>query len=325
MKIKSKLLFCILCTSFSVISSILLTGCIYKIPENPNTFFRKLVYEGIERSYWIHIPSKLPENSSPPLVFVIHGGGGTGENMERSLTLGGFSELSDEYNFIVVYPEGIDRHWNDGRKNVSDFVHENEIDDVGFFNSLIENLTLEYNIDTRKIFSTGISNGAMMSYKLAFDLSDKIAAIAPVAGAIPVDIIQENLSIEPVSICVISGNKDPLVPWDGGEVGFPRNPRGIVISVPDSVMYWVNNNNCNISPESEWLPDIDPRDGTKVRMDVYIDGDNQTEVVLYKIDNGGHTWPDGYQYFPKFLIGRTSRDINANAIIWEFFNTHPKL
>jgi polyhydroxybutyrate depolymerase len=324
MKIVKKDTSIIIIITICITFFLLLSGCIYKIPKDPNTFNRTIIYDGLTRTYLIHIPPSLPKNSSPALVFVLHGGGGTGENMERSLTLGGFNKLADEYKFIVVYPDGIDRHWNDGRTNVSDRAHLNNIDDVGFIKTLIENLTIEFKIDPNRIYSTGISNGAMMSYRLAFDIPDKIAAIAPVAGAIPIDLIKSNNSVEPISVCIISGTHDPLVPWEGGFVGFPRNPRGTVISVEDSVMHWVNNNNCNITPNITWLDDINKRDRTQVRLDIYSNGDNNTEVFLYEIKKGGHTWPDGYQYFPKIIVGRTCRDIDANIVIWDFFNNHPK-
>lgn len=312
---------CMGCVLFILL---LLSGCIQKIPEDPNTFTRTILFDGLTRSYRIHIPPALPENSSPALVFILHGGGGTAEGMERTLTQGGFNTLADQHNFLVVYPDGIEKNWNDGRKNVSDPAHEQNIDDVGFFKALIENLTDEFNIDPNQIFSTGISNGAMMSYRLAFEIPDKIAAIAPVAGAVPIDLLPFNISDTPISVCVISGTHDPLVPWDGGLVGTPRNPRGVVISVPESVLFWVLYNSCSNTPNSTLLPDIDPKDHTWIQQDIYTGGAENTEVVLYTIYNGGHTWPDGYQYLPEILIGRTSHDMNANTVIWEFFSTHPK-
>jgi polyhydroxybutyrate depolymerase len=307
-----------------LIVMLFLTGCMYKVPDNPNTFTRTMLSNGLERTYRIHIPPALQPNSTPALVFVLHGGGGTGEGMERTLTLGGFNTLADQYHFIVVYPDGVEKNWNDGRKNITDPAHQQNIDDVGFFTALIENLTSEFSIDPLRIFVTGISNGAMMSYRLAFEMPEKIAAIAPVAGSIPTDIIHYNVSDAPVSVCVISGTHDPLVPWEGGLVGFPRNPRGTVISVPESVLFWVLHNNCSSLPNSTLLPDVDPTDHTWIQRDIYSGGTNTSEVVLYKIYNGGHTWPGGYQYFPKALVGRTSRDINANTVIWEFFSSHPK-
>jgi polyhydroxybutyrate depolymerase len=261
---------------------------------------------------------------TPMLLFVLHGGGGTGEGMERTLTRGGFNTLADQHRCIVVYPDGFEKNWNDGRKNVSDPAHQQNIDDVGFFTILIENLSHEFTIDQNRIFVTGISNGAMMSYRLACEMPEKIAAIAPVAGALPIDLLPYNISEVPISVCVISGTHDPLVPWEGGLVGFPWNPRGIVLSVPESVSFWVAHNNCSTVPNSTVLPDTDPADHTWVQRDIYSNGTNNTAVILYTIYNGGHTWPDGYQYLPKSLIGRTTHDINANIVIWDFFSSHPK-
>jgi len=309
---------------FLIIFFLILSGCIYKIPEDPNTSVREFLFDGLQRTYKIHIPQSMPEKYSPALVFVLHGGSGTGDGMERSLTLGGFNTLSDENKFIVVYPDGIERNWNDGRKNTSIPAHQQNIDDVGFFNALIENLTNEFNIDPNRIYVTGISNGAMMSYRLALELPEKIAAIAPVAGAIPIDILPQDPLSTPLSVCVISGTCDPLVPWEGGIVGTKRNPRGVVISVPDSVNFWVVINKCNNTPETILLSDTDPSDGTRVYYHRYGNGENNTEVVLYEIKGGGHTWPNGYQYLSKILIGRTCKDINANEVIWDFFKNHPK-
>jgi len=314
----------VLLVGFLCVLSVFLAGCMYKIPKNPLTFVRTIQVNGLERTYRIHIPSELPENSTSALVFVLHGGGGTGEGMERTLTLGGFNTLADDHKFIVVYPDGFEKNWNDGRKNVSDPAHQQNIDDVGFFTILIENLTQEFDIDPKRIFVTGISNGAMMSYRLAAEIPEKIAAIAPVAGAFPIDLVSYNISDNPVSVCILSGTHDPLVPWEGGIVGFPRNPRGIVLSVPDSVMFWVEHNNCTTIPNSTVLPDADPTDHTWVQRDIYTDGSNNSEVILYTIYNGGHTWPDGYQYLPEPLVGRTTHDMNANTVIWDFFSMHPK-
>ena len=191
----------ILIAAFSFILLVFLNGCIYKTPEDPNTFVRSFTYDDLERTYRIHIPPSLPENASTSLLFVLHGGGGTGENMERTLTLGGFNKLADKHKFIVVYPDGIERHWNDGRI-VNNTAHQKKIDDVGFLSALIDNLIEEFNGDPKRIFFTGISNGAMMSYRLAFDIPEQIAAIAPVAGAIPTDIIPENISGSPV-LCMV--------------------------------------------------------------------------------------------------------------------------
>ena len=141
----------ILITSSSIISLTSLTGCINKTPEDPNTYIRTFIYDNLERTYRIHIPQSLHENPSPSLIFVLHGGGGTGEGMERTLTLGGFNKIADENKIIVIYPDGIEKHWNDGR-NINDTAHQQNIDDVGFLSTLIDSLIDEFNVDSNCIF-----------------------------------------------------------------------------------------------------------------------------------------------------------------------------
>ena len=228
-----------------VVLPVFLTGCMHKIPEDPHTFMRTIFAGGLERTYRIHIPSNLSENSTPALIFVLHGGGGTGEGMERSLTLGGFNTLADQHNAIVVYPMVLRKTgMTDEKTSVTQRISKRSMMSVSS-PSLLRISPRNSHIDPHRIFATGISNGAMMSYRLAIEISEKIAAIAPVAGAMPIDLLSYNISDVPVSVCVLSGTQDPLVPWEGGLVGFPRNPRGIVLSVPESVLFWVTYNNCS--------------------------------------------------------------------------------
>jgi polyhydroxybutyrate depolymerase len=315
----------IICVIFICLlgSTFTLSGCVHEVPEDPHTVERTMNFDGYNRTYRVHIPSGITPEESPALVLVLHGGGGTAEGMERSLTQGGWDSLSDIYRFLVVYPDGIGKNWNDGR-HLNDTAHHENIDDVGFLSALIDLLLTEFHGDPKKVYVTGISNGAMMSYRLAFDIPETIAAIAPVAGAIPTDILPTNISGTPVSVIALSGTKDPLVPWDGGMIGTQRNPRGTCISVPDSILFWVQRDNCSKTPSSQWLANTNLLDFCRVHQNIYRNGSNNTEVVLDEIRGGGHTWPGGYQYLPVFLVGRTCRDIDANKIIWEFFSSHPK-
>jgi polyhydroxybutyrate depolymerase len=253
-----------------------------------------------------------------PLLIVLHGAGGTGQGMV-SLTFGGFNTLADNKKVIVVYPDGIANQWNDGREGNFTVVNREEIDDVGFISALIDHLSQKHKIDSNRIYVTGISNGAMMSYRLACELSNKIAAVAPICGAMPLDSVSQCSPARPISVLVISGTEDRLVPWDGGSV---IGGRGQILSVPDSVKYWVTHNQCSATPVITMEADTDPQDGTRVRKEVYGQGKDGTEVILYAIEGGGHTWPGGLQYLPEAVIGRTSRDIDANTVIWDFLKKH---
>ena len=274
---------------------------------------------GLERTYSVHISSSYDQERPTPLVFVLHGGGGTGKGM---IKLTSFNAVADKENFIIAYPDGFEKHWNDGR-GIQWQAHIENTDDVGFISALIDHLSDELNIDARKIYVTGISNGGMMSHRLGYELSQRIAAISPVASNIPVNQASVWSPSRPVPVLIINGTDDPLVPWDGGDIHFGKNKLGEVLSVADTVKFWVEKDQCPSSPIVTQLSDKDPADGTTVRKEVYGGCQDGAEVVLYAIEGGGHTWPGGLQYLPESVIGRTSREFNASEIIWQFFKEHP--
>ena len=282
-----------------------------------------IMVNGLSRTYIIHIPASA--KTMMPLVIVLHGGGGKGKSMVK-LTNSGFDRLSDKKGFIVVYPDGIDKHWNDGRNELETGyeTHEKNTDDVGFISALIDDLIKKYNADSKRVYVTGMSNGAMMSYRLGYELSSRIAAIAPVAGNIPQNLIQHCKPANPVAVLAINSDTDPLVPFNGGDVTGPfgKKKLGKVLSAFESVMFWVKSNGCSSNPVVTDEPDKDPEDGTRVQKQQFTNGKNNCEVILYTIKDGGHTWPGGYQYLGKWIVGKTCRDIIATEVIWEFFERH---
>lgn len=292
-----------------------------RTPEELKTDFSSSIFSGgLQRTYTVHISSSNDKTRPTPLLIVLHGGGGTGQNMNK---LTHFNAIADSENFIVVYPDGFDKHWNDGRGVQRYRAQVQNVDDVGFISALIDRLSGELNIDAKKVYVTGISNGAMMSHRLGCELSQKIAAIAPVAGNIPVNMAPVWSPSRPVSVLIINGTDDPLVPWAGGEVHFGSLELGQVLSVEDTVRFWLTRDNCASSPSVAQLPDKDPSDGTTVKTETYEGCQGGTEVILYAVEGGGHTWPGGPQYSPRLVIGRTSRDFNASEVIWQFFQEHP--
>jgi len=284
-----------------------------------------LVHDNLKRTYIIHYPQKNARAGKLPLIIALHGRGGEGESMVH-LTRGGLNRISDREGVIIVYPDGIDKGWNDGRidEEANDRALKENIDDVGFINALIDRMIGKYNADPHRVYVTGMSNGAIMSYRLACELSGKIAAIAPVAGNIPVMVSEVCHPAKPVSVMAINNVNDPLVPYDGGEImgHLHRTKLGKVLSVDESVGLWVKADHCKPDPFIEQEPDTDPDDRTTVLKKTYNGGSGGTEVVLFRVDGGGHTWPGGLQYLPAWLIGRTSRDIDANEEIWKFFKKH---
>ena len=281
-------------------------------------------FGGIVRTYYFHQPLSRAGSDRIPLLIVLHGAGGTGKGMVK-LTNGEFDSLADRDDFYVVYPDGINKHWNDGRTRVEMEYKEGQVpDDVAFISALVDTFVNSMNVDPKRVYVTGMSNGATMTYRLGFELSDKLAAIASVDG----DVIAENadtgLAGRPLSVLVINNTKDPLMPWGGGNITGPLGLRklGKVFSVRQSVSIWVKRDGCGSVPVVFDMPDKDPDDGTRVTRESYSGGNEGTEVILYAIEGGGHTWPGGSQYLPAFLIGKTCRDIKACDIIWDFFRRH---
>lgn len=300
---------------FMLVPAFQSSGC---TPGTDNDYSASIVSGGLERTYSVHISSSCDQSRPTPLVIVLHGGGGTGKGMVK---LTGFNALADRENFIIVYPDGFEKHWNDGR-GVQWQAQVENVDDVGFISALIDQLSDELNIDASRIYVTGISNGGMMSHRLGCELSQKIAAISPVASNIPVSMAPVWSPSRPMPVLIINGTDDPLERWEGGEIRLWRNTYGVVLSVADTVKFWVEKDQCSSSPVITQLPDKDPADGTKVRKEVYGGCQDGAEVVLYAIEGGGHTWPGGLQYLPEFVIGKTSREFNASEVIWQFFKEH---
>ena len=171
----------------------------------------------------------------------------------------GFNPLADRRGFIAVYPQGVENHWNDGRVGAR-FPRATEIDDVGFIRTLIDQLMKDYKIDADRIYSTGLSNGGFISHRLGWELSDRFAAIAPVAGTLDPEIARQFAPEHPVHVLDIHGTKDAMVPYDGGAVAAQG---GRCISVPAMIALWVRADGCKAEPAVEYLPEKDPADGTQ--------------------------------------------------------------
>lgn len=292
-------------------------GCGFTPEADDHTTEGKLAVGSLTRTYCLHVPPSLPADKPAPLVLVFHGGGGDGRSMETST---GFSSLSDKKSFLVCYPDGIDHGWNDGRIIEGSIPHRDHIDDLGFANALIDEISRSHPVDPKRIYATGLSNGGFLCHFLAARHSSRIAAIAPVAGGIAPTVAAEFKPDRPVSVMIVQGVEDPIVPFKGGTL---RHNRGETLPTQTIVQKWVDHNGCG-APTTEELFDRDPEDGTRVKKVTYSGGHEETEVVEYIIEGGGHTWPGGPQYLPASIIGRVSKDIDATPLIWEFFDKHPK-
>jgi polyhydroxybutyrate depolymerase len=280
-------------------------------PAGAHAELERIPVDGRMRTYRLHLPEGLAETPAAPVVLVFHGGGGSGRGMER---LTGFSRLADREGFIVG-------NWVDGREGLDTAAHREGVDDVAFIAALLDQLAHRHPIDPKRVFATGISNGGIFSHYLAAKLADRIAAIAPVAGGLADPFYLGFAPSQPVSIFILQGTADPLMPFDGGAVAFRR---GQIIATDETVRLWRQQDRTRAVPATGLLPDVDAEDGCRVRWSSWRGGRLNSEVLLYAEEGGGHTWPGGPQYLPKGIIGGVCRDFEATEAIWEFFKSHPR-
>jgi len=276
---------------------------------------------GLKRSYRLHDPARPDPDRPAPLLLVFHGGGGTPQQIERESR---FSELADREGFVVVYPAGYRRSWNDGRGADSVAAQRDGVDDVAFVATLIDQVATIRRIDGRRVYATGISNGAMFSHQLALRMPSRIAAIAPVAGGLPEPLRAQLDGRDPVSALIVNGTDDPLVPYGGGEVQVLGNARGRVIGAEEVARLWAAHDACSPTPTIEDSPGTAGADGCTTTRLSYRDCAQGADVVVYRLNGGGHTWPGGTQYLPRRLVGRVCRDLDGSALIWDFLQRHRK-
>ena len=271
-----------------------------------------ITVNGRIRSFLLHIPPRL--GSPRALVIDLHGVGIRAEGQER---ISGLDTVADANGFIVVHPQGVENSWADGRGPT--LARRSGVDDVGFISALIDTLVGQYDIDPRWVFATGLSNGAFMVNALACDLSEKIAAFAPVAGTLGTDV--ECAPALPVAVMVVHGTDDPLVPFEGGRMA-GRGGIRTILPVSRFVELWLGIDGCPPEGTERRLPD--KGEDMTVTVAGWTGCDRDTTVVLYTVIGGGHAWPGGAQYLPQEFIGRTTEQFDASAASWDFFRAHPR-
>jgi polyhydroxybutyrate depolymerase len=260
-----------------------------------------ITHGGIQRTYILYVPAGYSATNPAPLVLNFHG---LTSNASAQMFYGEFRPIADTAGFLLVAPQGTinpqgDTYWNAGFGGV--------VDDVSFTEALIDSLSATYNINQEMVYSTGMSNGGYMSYYLACNLSNRIAAIASVTGAMTKGLPTACNAQHPTPVMEIHGDADVTVPYTGNFVSE---------STQAGLDYWINYNNANTTPNVTTLANISTTDNSSVEHYIYTRGDSCVEVEHYKILNGGHTWPGAPVNTGS---GNTNHDIEASLLIWEFF------
>ncbi len=275
------------------------------------------------RTYEYYIPTGYTGSEEVPLLFSFHGLGSSGLGQ---ITLTEFDVLAEQEGFIAVFPNattldpasypscaeglpdlpGAEIQWNMGAPGSLQYCAG--IDDVGFASDMVDWFENNYNIDESRIYATGMSNGAMFSYLLAFNLTGTFAGIAPVCSPMTLNL---GGSTTPITVIVMMGTADPIVPYEG------YGSLNVTYSTNETIAYWRGVDNTTTGPvETVWGPT--ESDSTVVTRYVYSGGTDGTEVILFKVDGGGHTWPGGPEYAPEWVIGKFSNHIDGSAQIWKY-------
>ncbi|MGL4621997.1 MAG: alpha/beta hydrolase family esterase [Chroococcidiopsis sp.] len=280
--------------------------------------------DSLDRDCLVHLPTTYDQANPLPLVIMLHGMGSTAINVVRET---GWSDKADTESFIVAYPEATRPDssqppsfrynppaWNDGSGRFH--AAERNIDDVNFIRKLLDHLMANYSIDRRRIFVAGFSNGASMAFRIGAELADRVAAIAPNAGACWVKIVKPARG---VSLCYITGTADPLNPLHGG---FPKLAFGELnqggkpkASAQVTISQWTKALGC---PEAPLRNDL--TNGVHTRL--YGPGRDGAEVIFITIEGLGHIWAGGENLIPEFLVGKPTDKLNATDVIWDFFRKH---
>jgi polyhydroxybutyrate depolymerase len=270
-------------------------------PRAYATGWNVIDYDGRTRDFLLHVPASLAPNA--PLVFVLHGYSDSAEAIERYSQM---SALADQEGFVVVYPQGtIDAsgytYWEVGYA-----FHDGSVDDVGFLLSLRALLIADQGLDPTRVYATGMSNGGDMMYRLACEVPESFAAVAPVAGCLMGWLADSCAPNPELPLFEIHGTADRTTPWEGDMDG--SDGYGPYYGTEASVGHFVGAYGLDVE-EQEALPDLDPDDGSTVTATRWSSGQTPTEVWLYTIDGGGHVWP-----------GRSgNQDFRASDAIWSFF------
>ena len=297
-----------------------LIACV-RPPSNtlrPGNHNLSMTVDGLARTFILHVPPAARQRRPLPLLIVLHGGGGSGQKMQRFL---GFDEYADARGFYVAYPDSYRSsgrhaaHWNDGRGTEV----TSGVDDVKFLLEMIAEIGRRVPLDERRVYVTGASNGGMMTYRLGCETAGVFAGVAPVIANVPQPIFETCAPAAPLNFLAVNGSADPLIPLEGGAVCEDIRfgcAGGQVVSQAKSAGRFAAANGCDLTPQSVNLP-VEVEDGTFVEQQTFVNCAGEARVTAYIVHNGGHTWPPRPPQLP--AAGAQSRNLDATRLIVEAF------
>ncbi len=300
-----------------VLPGLLAAVCLLLIMGPASAQAETINHDGRERSYLLDVPAGL--TGPAPVIFVLHGGGGSGQRTRR---MTGLHEAGAEHGFVTVYPQGVANHWNDARRSA--VVIEKQgmggADDVGFLRAVAARLVADGIADPARIHALGLSNGGMMTFRLACEAADVFAAFVPVIANLPENAEPDCQPSRPLSMMVMNGTADRLIHWEGGRVAgmFPGD-RGRTLGTHRTMEVFGALNGCD---EVRRVTPVDIGFDPVVSLDLHRftgcrDG---ADLRLYAFSGMGHRWPGAYPLSERAeaLMGPAPRNFPMNREVWSF-------
>lgn len=304
--------------SLAALAIFYLYGCIGPPPEiPPGPKEVQIAHDNYIRNVTYHIPKKLRKRRRS-LIVCLHGADETPDSFAR-ITRKGFNRLSEYNNFVVAYPEALNQYWNDAREDSISMSHFDEIDDVGFIEKVVDYAVDSFRIDPTRIYVTGLSDGGLMTMRLACEIPLKFKGFATVAASLSLDQLVDCRADTAISLMAINGTRDPVLPYYGGQIIIDDEFKGSVLPIEDAIKFWLGESKCEEKSVTRDIPNIDTYDETRSERITYSDCKYGNKIVLVRVNNGGHTWPGGRQYEGQRNIGKTAKDFDASEEIWKFF------
>lgn len=318
-------------TNENLVNNLEATNSVTSGETSAGTYTEAIEHDGKTRSYLLHLPTGYSSQDSYPLVLVLHGGGGNNKNSFEKYK---FGPKADQEGFIVVAPNGVDKNWNDGRgttarESTADTV--TDVDDVDFIDTLLNHIADSYAVDTTRVYATGVSNGSLMTQRLACELPNTFAAIAPSSGPM----LKESITSicadsEPIAVVGFQATEDPFFPIDNSD-GIRELPRILAqqgiqqtpVTAEEITAFWTEKNQCASTPEIENILDT-ANDGTFVTKYSFNDCLPGADVVYYIVDGAGHGWPGGETQGQLIdnINGGLTKNLDATDVAWDFFTQY---